>query len=377
MSPCVFGFEAKYHKEPWLLCQNEQAYKLIGSTLERNVWRSFQDALVQNASWVRFNMGASGENLERAVKALSEATDWLTLSSIGRSRIVSLTIIVPFVGYIIIFNDYIIGYFSFARAVILDISPSNGIGVDKLQKDISLDNLYFLYFGLLFVGIASALFSFFCPEEIKQYKVANDYIKSEDELKSPTMVISCLNYIFEKYYEANRENEGPAHDGRDALGKLEYTDEIQTLHYNLVYEIIGSIPNDELPGANSGEDEIVEEPEQIDAESKEAQERMNERMSEQNEFHYGRIYLGSGYLNIYGITEMVIMNRRIDFYFVGQFRQAANIYYKDILFIKFLCLRKSKSFLRMIIGALYVVGIVLLLLPTLKTSVFIVGLPFN
>lgn len=288
------------------------------------------------------------------VTALSDATDWLTLSSIGRSRAVSLTIIIPFVGYIILFNEYIIKYFLFARAVIVDVSPN--IDIDIAQNKISLENLYFLYFGLLFLGLASSLFSFFCPEEIKQNKTSNEFIKSEEELKTPTIVISYLNFIFQKYLDSNESEEN---DNKNIFRKLEYPDEIDQLHYNLIYEIFENLEHYEN---NENETEV------LDAEHQE--------YSEGNGYE-GVFYYGSGYLNIHSITDTVLMNRRITFHFVKQFRSTARDYYRDILFIKFLYLRKSKSALRIAIGSMYAFGIALLILPTIKTSIFIIGLPFD
>lgn len=287
--------------------------------------------------------------LERAVLAASDATDWVSLSAIGRSRIVSLTIIIPFVGYLLLFNDFVFDYLRFAKRVLIDSGLTGDI-IDA-QDSFSLNNLYLLYFGLLFIGLASSLFAIFCPEEIKQHKLANDYIKTEEETKSKTVLISDLNYILEKYLNANQEMalDSSASVKRTIWSKCEYTDEIDQLHYNLIYEIFGK---------TDGLDDTEDSPEQ-------------EADHTDDGHPMDSLIYGNGYLNIYGISELVYMNRRVTFALTFSFRAAAEEFYKDILFIKFSCLRVSKCLVRLMVGALYGVGFLFLLIPTARTSLVV------
>ena len=311
---------------------------------------------------------------ERACIALSEATDWLSLSSIGKSRVVALTIVVPFIGYLILFNNYIFEYFMFAKEVVRASHPFGNF--DSIQGNISLNNLYFLYFGLVLVGLSSSLFSIFCPNEIKQNRTVNDFIRSSEEIKAATLVIDDLNYVLAKYvnanepYESNPGEEADAETPQRSLTNiLEYPDDIGTMHYHLTYEIY-----DRMQQLDPASDD-PQPPEDYVA-SQGSGDRGDYSDDSGGDAISGMIY-GSGYLNIYGISEIALMNRRVHFYSVRLFRQAANDFYKDISFIKFACLRREKPHLRIAIGASYALGFILLLIPTLKTCFLIASSFFN
>ncbi len=82
----------------------------------------------------------------------------------------------PFVGYLILFNNEIINYFELSKSA-LGFDPS-------ITESISFSRLYQLYFGLMIVGIASTLFSIFCPPIVKANN--DEYSYYEKELFSMT-----------------------------------------------------------------------------------------------------------------------------------------------------------------------------------------------
>jgi hypothetical protein len=89
---------------------------------------------------------------------------WSTLRPVGNSLVVKLTIIIPVVGYLIIFNDKLAGY--------VDLISEVG-GNDRLGLSVS-PRLFQIYFGFCFVAIASAVYSLACPSIIKRYPSAID-----------------------------------------------------------------------------------------------------------------------------------------------------------------------------------------------------------
>lgn len=90
---------------------------------------------------------------------------WTTLRPVGNSVIVKLTILVPAIGYLIIFNDKLVGYVDLVREI---------SGMDK-ESGLSIPpRLFQIYFGLCFVAIASAIYSLACPSIIKRYPSAID-----------------------------------------------------------------------------------------------------------------------------------------------------------------------------------------------------------
>lgn len=94
---------------------------------------------------------------------------WKTLKIIGSSRIVGFTAIVPFLGYLLLFNENIIHYFFISPKVI----------ESKTVLEESISRLYYLYFGLSFLGLSSILFALVCPIEIKELSSEYEYIEKE------------------------------------------------------------------------------------------------------------------------------------------------------------------------------------------------------
>lgn len=96
-----------------------------------------------------------------------EVPTWDALRVIGKSRIVELTVLVPFIGYLLLFNNEMISYFELSSDII-----SSGQKIDEISKD-TISRLYFLYFGLTVLGFSSMAFSIKCPAIIKNH--ANEY----------------------------------------------------------------------------------------------------------------------------------------------------------------------------------------------------------
>ena len=90
---------------------------------------------------------------------------WTTLRPVGNSVIVKLTILIPAVGYLIIFNDKLVGYVDLIREI-SNLDKSSGLSVPP--------RLFQLYFGFCFVAVASAIYSMACPSIIKRYPSAID-----------------------------------------------------------------------------------------------------------------------------------------------------------------------------------------------------------
>jgi hypothetical protein len=90
---------------------------------------------------------------------------WTSLRPVGNSIIVKLTILVPLIGYLIIFNDKLAGYVDLVREV-SGLDASSGLSVPP--------RLFQIYFGLCFIAVASAIYSLACPSIIKRYASAID-----------------------------------------------------------------------------------------------------------------------------------------------------------------------------------------------------------
>jgi hypothetical protein len=98
---------------------------------------------------------------------------WTTLRPVGNSWPARLTILLPLVGYFIIFND------ALAQSKLVNlIREIEGRTPDSLGLSIS-PRVFQIYFGLCFVAAASALYAWRCPGVVKRHSSAGEYLANE------------------------------------------------------------------------------------------------------------------------------------------------------------------------------------------------------
>jgi hypothetical protein len=91
---------------------------------------------------------------------------WSRLRAIGNSGPVKLTILIPLVGYFVIFNSQLAQY--------LELVSEIG-GFTAHQFSVS-PRLLLIYFGLCAFAVGSAVYSIFCPDEVKHYGISAAYV---------------------------------------------------------------------------------------------------------------------------------------------------------------------------------------------------------
>ena len=79
---------------------------------------------------------------------------WDQIRLIGQSRSVGLTILDPFIGYLLLFNESVWSLLSLSE---------EALGSVELAPERTLSRFYFLYFGLTAIGLASFVYQLFCP----------------------------------------------------------------------------------------------------------------------------------------------------------------------------------------------------------------------
>lgn len=94
---------------------------------------------------------------------------WDILRSIGNSRAVQMSVLFPAIGYLILFNDQVARFLSMQA---LEVS-STGSVIEFLWRT----KLYFLYFGLMAMGVGSGIYQMACPFIIKKHGDSLDYIR--------------------------------------------------------------------------------------------------------------------------------------------------------------------------------------------------------
>jgi len=89
---------------------------------------------------------------------------WVRLRFVSNSTAAKATIVVPLIGYLIIFNETIAQFLNLARSV----EAHNGAEVSY--------RLILIYLGLCAISVGVLIYGSFCPDEVKQYPSASAYV---------------------------------------------------------------------------------------------------------------------------------------------------------------------------------------------------------
>ncbi len=97
---------------------------------------------------------------------------WDSLRGLGQNKLAQLTVLVPILGYFILFGENYADYFRLSF-----------VAEDRPTGSLASWRVYLLYFGFSFLAIASFLFSVYCPKVIKQHENGAKYAA----LEAPTL----------------------------------------------------------------------------------------------------------------------------------------------------------------------------------------------
>lgn len=98
-------------------------------------------------------------------KVISNFT-WSELRAVTNSAAARATVLIPIIGYLIIFNGNIIHYLNVVKEV---------GGAEPEEAHVS-SRLLLVYLGLTLVAIGAALYQLFCPPDVKYYGDTNAYV---------------------------------------------------------------------------------------------------------------------------------------------------------------------------------------------------------
>jgi hypothetical protein len=82
-----------------------------------------------------------------------------------------MTVLIPLIGYMVIFNEYILPYLQLSKAIF------EGHAHIGEAAHVSA-RLIAIYFGLCFLGMGSLTYQLACPAEVKRFGTAPDYIST-------------------------------------------------------------------------------------------------------------------------------------------------------------------------------------------------------
>jgi len=105
--------------------------------------------------------------IQRLFKWIERQARWSSLRGYGNSPIIRTTVLMPVVGYLILLNERISDWLRVHAAWLPE-----GTGYDPGM------NIFFLFYGTIFLGVGSFLFSVFCHPRIKKYESDVDFISA-------------------------------------------------------------------------------------------------------------------------------------------------------------------------------------------------------
>ena len=118
---------------------------------------------------------------------LFSAPTWSSLRTIGDSLPAKASILMPFVGYFILFQaDFI--------RIISEWSPIFDSTNHNATLHVGL-RFYFLYFGLFIFGVGSLLFALFCADVIKRHSNATAFCSYTLPMCSPSDFVEYSIYV--------------------------------------------------------------------------------------------------------------------------------------------------------------------------------------
>jgi hypothetical protein len=163
---------------------------------------------------------------------------WTTLRPIGNSWAARLTILIPIVGYLIIFSSTAASYLHLIREV----------GGASTELTIPA-RMFLIYFGLCFVAAASALYSYFCPPLIKRFDSSSAFISTEGVHLGSFSVGIMSGELMKTPYAGDVD-----HHGQSTIGRADQSYSVQDakIDYRLgVLEMYFRYKDDTLPVARA------------------------------------------------------------------------------------------------------------------------------
>jgi hypothetical protein len=147
---------------------------------------------------------------------------WSHLRAIGNSGPAKLTILIPLIGYFLIFNSQLAHY--------LELVAEVG-GFNAHQFSVS-PRLLLIYFGLCAFAVGSALYSFRCPNDVKQYGTSSAHVTGDGP--------SIKDYAFEPI-EKMLANSSYAEEYQklrnrfESLDTMSFEDRKQQIHNGILH----------------------------------------------------------------------------------------------------------------------------------------------
>lgn len=260
---------------------------------------------------------------------LSCSISWSTLSGLGNAKVARLTIFMPIIGYLIVFNGNLATW-------IAPNLPTGSAGFPTVWDRLFEQNLVFLYFGLLTLGIAVSLFTVFAPQQVRRFPFVEDYLTTMEAMKTRNLVQSSFGIVVRRYYEY-LNNDG--HSSKFAEMNFGFPADISFRLHDLVKAAFEDVDRSEF--------------------------------SDDHLYLLEVYYSGEGGVLTERVLDMLNSSSHIDWFMQHLTHDKLYQRSKDIYFLEHRTMDYSRPTLRFVIAILYVLGLILTAIPTLLTSIII------
>jgi hypothetical protein len=203
-----------------------------------------------------------------------------------------LTTLVPLIGIFLLFNEQTELVFQFPQFLKADIG-------ETANNEISASNLYFTYFGLCSLGVASLLFSALCPKEIQDQPNQQFFVSQATSLETPVLAKANFREVLDLHHAQI--------DEEMSWDNPNYPGELQSDFHALMEEFYTT--------ADHGDDDGAELPE---------------------------VMTGTGYLDFTEFAHMLWSNPRVVWPMTLPVFEVAPRLAKDVAFVRFQALNFTR-----------------------------------
>jgi hypothetical protein len=260
---------------------------------------------------------------ERAKLALLHVPTWAALRTLGQSKLLGLTMLVPFLGTLILFNRHLVDWLLISPHWVIGTHASSPEDVE-VARLFTITRLYVTYFGLTFLGTASFLFSIFCPVEVRIAVSLREYVAAE----TPLLTRPTDGLLVQRVSDDYLTNWGGELGTPSVVREMAYPfDQI------VQFEAVINGMHDKIDGDGWPSD----------------------------------LYAMNGNLMVDRCAEYLRGELRVARAIWLPFHEVAKDFRTDLLTLKFLALNRSRPMLRMLVAGFYGLGFGILFWPTLRT----------
>ncbi|TXN27393.1 hypothetical protein [Methylobacterium sp. WL19] len=289
---------------------------------------------------------------QKIAELLSSIPTWETLRTLGQSRVLALTALVPFIGSIILFNSNIVHLLQISPDLIKDWMGLSDNAAKQQSYSFSLNRLQILYFGLTFIGVASGLFKLLCPTDIKKYTSISYYIEGEKDLITAARRSILVTQVASDYLE----NHGDQHaTGPKYLRDAAYPVQSRIFFHNVFEEIAEEALIEDEPQGASGESQ------------NETSSIPGEEQFFPDPDPFGVRVGPRSVIDSEKVAALIYRQISIERGFWLNFFSSAESHLTDLLALRYSALVHSRPTLRLVITVLYTMGFATLLAPTVAT----------